>query len=263
MKAEQQHYEDVWTAELYDAQFVGRCQWPDAELWVSLAQESEGPALELAVGTGRVAFALARAGLPVTGLDRSAHMLAVARQRLAEEPAEVQARVTLVQAPMQEFRLDAQFGLIYVPARSFQILTERADQRRCLECCAQHLRPGGRLAFDVFHPKLSRLLVPGGVDEAPSEYDLPDGVRVREQGHSDYDLATQTVFWHARYEWTAANGVMTPREYTTALHYFFRDEVEWMLEACGFRVEALYGDFGRQPFTAESPEMIFVARKRP
>ncbi len=49
--------------------------------------------------------------------------------------------------------------------------------------------------------------------------------------------------------------------YLIRLHYFFRFEMEWMLEACGFDVEALYGDFDRTPFAADSPEMVFVARK--
>ena len=253
-----EHFQDTWTADLYDTQVAGHAIG-DVPFWLSLARESGGPALELAAGTGRVLLELARAGLTVTGLDRSPHMLAVARRSM-EGDCELASRVTLVEAPMQDFELKERFGLIYIPARSLQILTDRADQRRCLECCARHLRPGGRLALDVFNTMLSRLTSPGGVDEAPADYVLGRGTRVRELGHSDYDLATQTLHWHARYEETPPGGETAVREYTTALHYFFRHEVEWMLEACGFVVEALYGNFGRGAYTAQSPEMIFVAR---
>jgi SAM-dependent methyltransferase len=252
-----EHYHDAWTAEVYADHDEGRIG--DMSLWLSFAKEYGGPALELAAGTGRVLLELARAGHTVTGLDRSAHMLAVARRRV-EADRELASRVTLVEAPMQNFDLTERFSLIYIPARSLQILTDRADQRGCLECCARHLRPGGRLAFDVFNPRLSRLVTPGGVEEAPDEYTLSSGTRVRELGHSDYDLAAQTLYWHARYEETPPGGETTVREYTTGLHYFFRHEVEWMLEACGFAAEALYGDFDRSAFTAQSPEMIFLAR---
>ena len=59
----------------------------------------------------------------------------------------------------------------------------------------------------------------------------------------------------------ALNGETRTREYALELRYFFRFEMEWMLEACGFEVEALYGNFDRSPFAGASPEVIFVARK--
>ena len=58
-------------------------------------------------------------------------------------------------------------------------------------------------------------------------------------------------------------GTVTRHDYGLEMRYFFRFEVEWMLEGCGFEVEALYGNFDRSPFAGDSPEMIFVAREAP
>jgi len=253
-------YQDEFSAQVYD--YHTRDWQADIQFWLELAQQSGEPALELACGTGRVVLPLARAGVQVTGLDASPYMLGELRRKLAQEERGVRGRVRVVEASMTEFALEERFGLIYVPARSFQALLTRADQRRCLECCARHLRPEGRMAVDVFNPRLDFLIRPGGHDDAPDEFPGPTGLTVRHEAHADYDLVSQTVIGSWRYQWRAPNAEMIGREYALRLHYFFRFELEWMLEACGFEVEALYGYFDRSAFTAESPEMVLVARKK-
>lgn len=262
MKDDLNRYEDPWTAEVYDFANAAEMSQRDLPFWLALAEESGGPVLELACGTGRVLLPLARAGHEITGLDISPHMLAVAKRKPDQEPPEAQARVRLVEGDMRDFALDRRFGLILIPYRSFHALLERSDQRNCLQRCAAHLKPGGRLAIDVFDPRLARISTPGGVDESPCEYPGPDGIIVRQSGHTDYDLPNQRLAWHARYECTAPDGTITVREHSLELRYFFRLEMEWMLEACGFEVEALYGDFDRRPFKGEGREMIFVARRK-
>jgi len=260
MKADLNRYDDPWTAEVYDYQTQGRGN--DVPFWMSLAEEADGETLEIACGTGRVLLPLARAGLRVTGLDVSAAMLAVARRKLDGEPAEVSERVNLIHADMTQFDLGKRFGLVIIPFSAFQVLLTRADQRACLERCRAHLEPGRLLAIDVFNPRLSRLTSSAPVLECPQEFTVPGGQTVCWSGETEYDLTSQTLRSRWRYERTAPGGETTVSQHVLALHYFFRFEMEWMLEACGFEVEALYGDFGRSEFTDESPEMIFVARKR-
>jgi SAM-dependent methyltransferase len=260
MKAESNPYLDPWLAEVYDYAYAPRLG-RDVALWLALAKETGGPVLELACGSGRVLLPLARAGWEVTGLDISPHMLAAAKRRLTEEQPEVQARVRLVEGDMADFGLAEEFGLILIAAHSFQGLVDRSEQRSCLECCRRHLQPGGRLAIDVFNPRLSRLITPGGVEETEEGYAGPRGSRIRETAHTTFDLAQQKLIWRPRWERSEPDGRVTIRELTIELRYFFRFEMEWMLEACSFELEALYGNFDRSPFTAESPEMIFVARR--
>jgi SAM-dependent methyltransferase len=157
---------DPTIAQTYDAR-VGE-RWDDRDLgfYLGLAEEADGPVLELACGTGRVLLPLARAGHEVTGLDLSPHMLAEARRRLAAEPPEVRARVSLIDGTMCRFDLARRFALILIPFRAFQALLTREEQRGCLECSREHLQPEGRLVVDVFNPRLSRLEQGSAVEEA-------------------------------------------------------------------------------------------------
>jgi len=259
VKADLNRYEDPWTAEIYD--FEQARDWGDRDVpfYLGLAAKFPGPVWELACGTGRVTLPLARKGVEVTGLDISPNMLAVARRKLAREVPEAQARLRLVEGNMADFSLEGEFGLIFIAYRSFQALLTREEQRGCLEFCARHIGRGGRLAINVFNPRLSAVLE--GRAEPTREYPGPGGGLVRQGGSTDFDIADQSLVWRARYECTAPDGQVTVREHVLKLRYFFRFEMEWMLEACGFEVEALYGDFDRSKFTAESPEMIFVARR--
>ena len=250
-------YRDEWSAELYDY-YVGL---GDLAFWQSAAQEAGATALELGCGTGRLLIPLARAGLRMTGLDITPTMLAVARRKLARETSEVRERVRLVEGDMTEFSLGQRFDLIYLPSRNLQALLTRSQQRSCLQCCAEHLPRHGRLAIDVFNPALWRLAKEGPIEESITEFAGPDGVTVRQDGYTTYDLVDQSLLSVFRFEWPEADSTTTVRERPVALHYFFRFEMEWMLEACGFEVEALYGNFDRSAFTADSPEMVFVARR--
>jgi len=259
MKADLNRYEDPWTAQVYDYQTQGRGN--DVPFWLSLAEEADDETLEIACGTGRVLVPLARAGLRVTGLDVSKAMLAVARRKLGGEPAEVSERVNLIHADMTQFDLGRQFGLVIIPFSAFQVLLTRSEQRACLERCRAHLEAGRLLAIDVFNPQLIRLTSSAPVLEGPEEFSGPEGETVRWSGETEYNLASQTLRSRWRYERTTSGGETTVSQHVLALHYFFRFEVEWMLEACGFEVEAVYGNFEGSAFAGDSPEMIFVARK--
>jgi len=252
-------YSDEWSAEVYA--HVSDPHQADVPFWLSLAERAGGPVLELACGAGRVLLPFAKAGYECTGLDLSPHMLRAFRRKLDAAPFEVHRRVHLVERSMVEFELRREFGVILIANRSFQALLTRRDHRSCLECCARHLKRDGLLAIDVFNPRLDYLIAPGGMNHEPDEFTGPDGTRIKQTSHTDYDLVEQNLCSTWQHHFTDADGRPQQRHYAIDLHYFFRFEMEWMLEACGFRVEALYGDFERSPFTAESPEIIVVARR--
>jgi hypothetical protein len=161
---------------------------------------------------------------------------------------------------MADFSLGGTFGLIFIPARSFQILPGRADQRGCLESCARHLAPGGRLAIQVFNPMLSKLMA-GRVELEPSDFAGPHAETIRWSAVAEYDLAAQRLSSVWRYEQHMEARAPVIHEYLLEMRYLFRFEVEWMLEACGFEIDALYGDLERSEFTDESPEILVVARR--
>jgi SAM-dependent methyltransferase len=260
MEARIELYKDAWSAEIYYGyQVTGHPG--NLTFWRSLVEATGGPALELACGTGRLLLPLARAGTDVVGLDISPFMLAVADRNLAQESPGVQARCRLVESTMAEFSLGQRFGLIYITANSFQMLLTRGEQRSCLQCCAQHLRPDGLLAVDVFNPRLDLLINPAGHEIGPNDFEGPGGVTITNHAHSEYDRANQIVSGSYWYEYDSDEGHVV-REYSVTLRYLFRFEMEWMLEACGFEVEALYGDLDKSEFKADSPKMVFVARRK-
>ncbi len=257
---ERPYFYDAWKAAIYDARTAAEWADRDLDFYLGLAREFGGPVLELACGTGRVLLPLARAGYEVMGVDLSPHMLEVADRKLASEPREVRSRVRLVEDELARFDLGRRFALILIPARSFQFLLTREDQRRCLAACARHLWSEGRLVLDVFNPRLSRVVA--GAEDLKNEFPGPEGEVLRVGGTAEYDQGEQMLHDQVWTERLTPDGPQRLGEEELRLRYFFRYEVEWMLEACGFEVEALYGDFDRTPFTAESPEILPVARRR-
>ena len=119
----------------------------DVPFYVGLARDADGPLVELAVGTGRVAIPVAQAtGRRVTGIDSSRAMLAQARARAVEEGVELDLR----EGDIRELEIEEPAALIYCPGRSLLHLPTWADRRRCFERVAASLLPHGRFAWNAF-----------------------------------------------------------------------------------------------------------------
>src|SRR5690606_38175690 len=126
------------TAKLYDEDERAIVQ-DDIPFYLELADRCPGPVLELACGTGRVTLPLLRAGREVWGLDYSPHMLERLSRKLTACSAEERQRMHLLEADMADFRLPTRFSLIFIPFRSFQLLTETARAAACLQRACDHL----------------------------------------------------------------------------------------------------------------------------
>src|SRR3954465_1441736 len=134
---------DAW-ADRYGQWFPGVA---DAPFYVGLARDADGPLVELAVGTGRVAIPVARAtGRRVIGIDSSPAVLAQARLRAVEEGIELDLR----EGDIRELEIEEPAALIYSPGRSLLHLPTWADRRRGFERGAAPLRPHARFAWDAF-----------------------------------------------------------------------------------------------------------------
>jgi SAM-dependent methyltransferase len=214
---------DEWSAAMTE----------DVPFYVRLAVESEGPLVELAVGTGRVAIPVALAtGRPVIGIDSSPAMLAQARAAAHEAGVALDLR----EGDMRDLELAEPAGLIYCPYRALLHIPTWADRRRVFERVAMSLRPGGRFAWNVFafdHHVAVRL--DGQHQDAPVPhrvaYDIADN---RIDLRLD-DGSTSSLWWATKNEWLG------------------------LLDVAGLHLEALYGTFDRSPLTDESREYIFVA----
>jgi len=216
---------DEWSAAMTD----------DVPFYVELAGETEGPIVELAVGSGRVAIPVDEAtGRPVLGIDTSTAMLAQARERAAAAGVELELR----EGDMRDLELEEPAGLVYCPFRGLLHLHTWADRRLLFERVAASLRPGGRFAWNAFvfdHAIAARL--DGQHQEKPVPHDLRYAVGDNRVDISLGGDATSSLWWATKNEWLG------------------------LIDVAELEVEALYGWFDRRPFDDESREFVWVTRK--
>ena len=243
------------TARYYDAAYQHSPQVAgDVEFYRALAREGAGPVLELGCGTGRVLLPIAEDGFPCTGLDASRHMLDALRAK-SRVPT-----LRLVHAPMQRFDLGPdRFTLIFAAFRAFQHLYTVEDQLECLACVRRHLAPGGRLAFDVFAPRLARMAQPEQPEQVDSRFEH-QGESITRWARVSVDAVAQLLDVRFRYERARGGEVVGNDEVRFQMRWFWRFELEHLLARAGFRDVTLYGDFERRPVGPDTPAFIAVAR---
>lgn len=258
------HPYEQFMADYYDLTPI-YAQRADVEFYVNAARHGgKGKVLELGCGTGRILIPTAAAGCSVVGLDLSETMLAKCRGKLAQQPADVQKRVRLVQGSMAGFDLGESFHLVTAPLRGFQHLLRVEDQLACLRAANRHLVPGGRIIVDMFHVAPQATFDPEWQKEREDtpEQELPDGRKFRRTGRvAAFHRAEQYNEVEFAFYVTHTDGRSERLAQKFPMRYFFRYEVEHLLARSGFRVLHLYGDFNRGAFADSSPEMVFMAEK--
>lgn len=231
----------------------------DCAFYVEVARSRPGRVLELGCGTGRVLAALARAGVPATGVDLSAAMLTAAAARLRTIPG---ADVRLQAADMRAFDLAETFEAVLITCRAFHHVTDPEGQRATLEAARRRLPAGGLLVLDLFDPLLLLAGDPAPPSPPPREVTDPaTGVRYRRSVVArENDPFRQLVSERLRIEaFDAAGARLGVEESSWSLRWLMRQEVAWLLALCGFEPVACYSDFQRAP-PAYGREQLWVAR---
>jgi SAM-dependent methyltransferase len=231
-------------AAVYDAHSAGmfapEVVEPAVERLAALAED--GRALELAVGTGRIALPLAARGVPVTGIDNSEPMLA----RLREKPGA--DRVEVVAGDMASTRVAGEFSLVYLVFNTIFNLTTQDGQVACFENAAAHLRPGGRFVIEARVPELQRL--PLGQTVLPWRAD-PTGM-----SYYVYDVVSQRL---SGQHYHLEDGRF--RASPTEMRYAWPAELDLMARVAGMRLEHRWAGWAGEPFTGLSPAHVSVYRK--
>ena len=226
-------------ARIYDP--WSRSVTEDVGFYVDHALESGGPVVELAVGTGRIAVPIARAGIEVIGVDTSPEMLAVARRAAATAGVGhlVDLRVGDLAAPP----VSEQVPLVICPFRSLLHMTDEDAKLRALRGARELLEEDGRFVFDVFAPSSDDIAETGGrwLEREPGIYE-----------RADWDESTRTLRLSVR---------STGAQATFELHWLSAPEWLRLLDLAGFDVEALYGWFDRHTYAGDE-DMIFVCARR-
>jgi len=232
-------------AETYDADSPGMF---DPELLRETADflaelAGAGPALEFAIGTGRVALPLSQRGLPVQGIDISAAMVA----KMREKPGGAAIPVTI--GDIASTRVPGEFQLVYIPFNSITNLTSQDEQVACFQNAAAHLRPGGYFVAEVFVPELQRL--PRG------EKYLAYHVTPEHLGFDEIDVLNQICESNHYFTGPGRSTYFKSRH-----RYAWPAEFDLMARIAGMRFHERWSDWKRSPFTAESTNHISVWQKQ-
>ena len=202
----------------------------------------DGDALELGIGTGRVALPLAQRGVRVQGIDLSEAMVA----KLQAKPGAEQIGVAI--GDFATTRVDGTFSLAYLVANTIMNLTTQEEQVACFRNVAVHLEPGGYFVIEVLVPRLQWL--------SPGETFQPFDVSTTHLGFDEYDVARQGLVSH--HYWISDGEVEV---FSPPFRYVWPSELDLMAQLARMTLRERWGDWTREPFTSESHKHIAVWEK--
>ena len=245
------HYSD----EFFDA---------DIPMYLKHARQSGSPILELGCGTGRILIPLAKAGFRIVGLDLYSPMLKVAGEKIAQLSETIQRRISLIQADISSFSLKQRFNMAYISANTIFHLS-RQEQRRCLECARDVLRPGGTIIIDCeSSDSMSTAQECVGMLSRYDDYSKDDSGKTESVRSwiTCVDLAERRMKVKTEVMKRSSDAKVKKCTYNHTFHWFDRIEMERLLYECGFRTTHIYGDWDMRNFSEGDHRMIFVADKK-
>ncbi|MFC5823796.1 class I SAM-dependent DNA methyltransferase [Nonomuraea insulae] len=230
-------YEAKWP-ELFDPAVID----PVVDFLADLA--GTGAALELGIGTGRIAVPLARRGVRVQGIDISPDMIAQMRRK----PGSENIQVTI--GDFATTKVDGTFSLAYLLRNTITNLTGQDEQVECFRNVAAHLEPGGCFVIEVYVPELRRL--------PPGQTIHPFTVTPAHLGFEEYDVASQIAISH--HYWVVDGELET---YSSPHRYVWPSELDLMARIAGMGLLGRWADWKREPFTGDSRSHVSVWQMMP
>jgi SAM-dependent methyltransferase len=231
-------------AERYDASsaelFAPAAVDPVVDVLAGLA--GGGAALELGVGTGRIALPLAERGVPVHGIDLSEAMVA----RLRAKPGGERIGVTV--GDFATTTVDGRFSVAYLVFNTINNLTSQDEQVACFQNVAAHLEPGGCFVIEVGVPALQRL--------PPGETVRAFTVSPDRLGFDEYDVVAQGLISH---HYSVVDGEL--EVFSVPFRYVWPAELDLMARLAGMTLRERWGGWSREPFTGESEKHVSVWEK--
>ena len=234
-------------AARYDERYAYQAEPAVVEPVVALlaALAGDGAALELGIGTGRIALPLVERGVRVHGIELSDAMAA----RLRAKPGGEQIGITI--GDFATTTVGETFSVAYLVANTIMNLTTQDEQIACFQNVAAHVEPGGTFVVEVLVPGLRRL--------PPGERFQPFDVSGRHVGFDEYEVARQGLISH--HYWIDDDGRVDVL--SVPFRYVWPSELDLMARLAGMTLRERWGGWGREPFTAESTKHVSVWEKPP
>ena len=231
----------------------------DTGLWLSFAGRTDQPVLEVGCGTARIALELARSGHEVTGIDPSAAMLAIARQKAEADALDVQ----FIEGRATELSLEREhYGLVLLPLDVFLYCEDGEEQAALLRALGESLVFNGALAIDLPGPAAGLDAESNGRQVLVFSGETEDGQAFDCYHLHEDDLAMQTRYLRVTYETADDDGLVRRRIGEHQLRYVYRFELEYLLDRAGLVLADIYGDYDLGPLTNDSERMVAIARRR-
>jgi SAM-dependent methyltransferase len=227
---------DESSAEMFEPEVVE----PAVDLLAELA--GDGRALELGIGTGRIALPLAQRGVPVHGIDLSRAMTS----RLREKPGGEEIGVSI--GDFATTTVDGAFSVAYLVFNTINNLITQAEQVACFRNAATHLEPDGCFVIEVGIPNLQRL--PPG--ETMRVFDASE----THWGIDEYDVANQGLVSH---HFSLVDGRL--ERVSMPFRYVWPAELDLMAQLAGMTLRERWAGWKREPFTSESRKHVSVWEK--
>jgi SAM-dependent methyltransferase len=241
-------------ARFYDVIYHQQRDGVDNEYFLNVIKQTKGKVLEVGVGTGRLFIDALNQNADIYGIDLSPSMIDVLLAKLKEEQRK---RVSLQN--IIDFSFDFQFDLIIAPFRVMMHLLEKKDQLRAINNVFKHLNDNGRFIFDVFVPDLNHL-IKGMNNFTDFEGEYEKGKKIKRTVSTEPNLIKQILTVKFDLEWDDDNEVKN-EEWTVPLRFFFRYELEHLIERSGFNRYKILGDYQGNKLDSNSKEFIVVCNK--
>jgi SAM-dependent methyltransferase len=245
-------------ARYYDAEHTDKTD--DLLMYSQLVAENSGPALDIGCGTGRVMFHLAQEGLDTYGIDSEEAMLERARLKL-NMFSHLRDRLHFYRGDVLTFDLEESFKLVLLSYNSLMHFHEQDTQIALLRRLRGWIADDGLLVVDL--PNAGETFASQDSDNMTLEntfVDTETGHLVMQQATSTLDRTTQLMRVNWIYDEIDGDGVLKRTLAPAVFRYFFYPELQLLLQATGFTVEAVYGDTDLGPFEDGCERMIVFAR---
>jgi SAM-dependent methyltransferase len=216
--------------------------------------KARGKVLEVGVGTGRLFMNALNSGADIHGIDISPEMLKVLHEKL---PADQHYRIS--KQSITDFSFGYKFDLIIAPFRVIMHLLEKDEQLKALNNVFNHLNEGGLFIFDAFIPDLNQL-IKGFDNHIDFEGEYLPGNKLKRIVSTTPDLIRQLINITFRMEWEE-DGRLCHDEWHLPLRFFFRYELEHLVERSEFRNYKIFGDYLGNELTSKSRDFIVHCRK--
>jgi len=244
-------FDYIWGEQIYREDF-----------YIDVAKEINGPIVDCGSGTGLVLHSLARVGFEAYGVERNKAMLKIAKEKLKEQPLNVQKRITLIFQDLINFSLENKFNLAIFTPNTFRLYLYRDTQIKILKNVYNSLTEKGKLLFIVENPlnlpenrTVPRKIIEKYVPKINKTLIIKTNIDFNEKS----SILTSNMFNELR----GKKGKRVKRSSIKNIKQkvLKKEEMEQLLNEVGFIIEKIYGDFDKAEYLQSSPALIIIARK--